>query len=220
MTNTDVKLIIFDWDGTLIDSHRYIIDTMLLAAEKYGLELPSRNEVSAIIGMSMLPAIQTLFPQLSEQGCVSFRKIYTDYYNDKDRPQPVLFQGVKESLDRLHKEALHLAIATGKRKPGLLTGLEQCACEHYFRELRTADDCQSKPSPEMVLSILQATRFKPEEVLVVGDSILDIQMSRAAGVTALGVTTGSSSRDDMFAVGAKQCFSSIAEFAQHLFSKS
>lgn len=220
MNIPDLKLIIFDWDGTLIDSHHYIIETMLLAAGKQGLDLPTKEQVSAIIGMSMLPAIQSLFPQLNEEGCVAFRKTYTDFYNNDARPQPSLFPGVKESLDRFYELSFDLAIATGKRKPGLLSGLEQCECAQYFKELRTADDCQSKPSPDMVLSILEATRFKPQEVLVVGDSILDIQMSRAAGVKALGVTTGSSSRAAMLDAGATQCFSSVSEFAQHLFFKS
>lgn len=205
------SLIIFDWDGTLIDSHDYIIDTMLMAAEGSKLDLPSREQVSAIIGMSMLPAIQQLFPQLDEQEVLAFRRFYTDFYNDTSRPQPTLFDGVYEHLEALRKMGKQLAVATGKRKPGLLSGLKETETGHFFSELRTADDCASKPAPDMVLSILETMQIPSHEAFVIGDNVLDIKMAQAASVKALGVTTGSSSRQAMQEAGAVFCFDSFRE---------
>jgi phosphoglycolate phosphatase len=206
----ETKLIIFDWDGTLIDSHAYIIDSMLLAARGSGLEEPNRGEVSAIIGMSMLPAIKSLFPKLKDDQVLEFRSIYTEYYNDKNREQPALFEGVFAGLEYL-QESYSLAIATGKRKHGLLDGLEQTQSSNFFAALRTADDCASKPSPDMVHSILENMQVKPENAVVVGDNVLDIQMARAANVQAFGVTTGSSTSHEMLNAGAKQCFKQFKE---------
>ncbi len=202
----EAELIIFDWDGTLIDSHDYIIDTMLEAAKTSGFECPSRAQVSAIIGMSMEPAIQSLFPALNQQEVLGFRSIYTEHYNDKARKQPVLFAGVRERLERLSVLGKQLAIATGKRRSGLVSGLQDTRSAHFFSELRTADDCASKPAPDMVLSILSAMHIKPESALVVGDNVLDIQMARAAGVAAIGVATGSSTMEAMKQAGAARCY--------------
>jgi len=203
---THNQLIIFDWDGTLIDSHHYIIDSMLLAADSLRLNLPSREQVSSIIGMSMAPAIQVLFPNLNEQQVLEFRGIYTEYYNDKNRKQPVLFEGVFESLHQLKEQGYLLAIATGKRRPGLLRGLEETQTGHFFSELRTADDCKSKPNPDMVNSILSSMKIKAHHSVVVGDNVLDIQMANAASVKAIGVTTGSSSEQALLHAGASYCF--------------
>jgi phosphoglycolate phosphatase len=203
------ELVIFDWDGTLIDSHDYIIDTMLIAAEGSKLELPTREEVSSIIGMSMAPAIKTLFPHMNDEEIVSFRSIYTEHYNNKQRSQPSLFEGVHDILSELKNLDKKMAIATGKRKAGLMSGLEETKSHHFFEELRTADDCASKPSPEMVLSILKATSIAPENTVVIGDNVLDIKMAKAASANAIGVETGSSSQEEMHEAGADACFSSF-----------
>ncbi len=205
------ELLIFDWDGTLIDSHDYIIDSMLLAAQGVGLVEPSREQVSAIIGMSMVPAIQTLFPELDEQEVINFRAVYTQHYDNESRAQPKLFEGVYKGLERLHGWGYELAIATGKRRPGLQSGLEYTQTVHFFGELRTADDCLSKPSPEMVLSILESYQISAEQCLVFGDNVLDIQMAKAAGVDSIGLGTGSSSLMDMERVGARFCFENFTE---------
>lgn len=210
-TLNDSQLIIFDWDGTLIDSHDYIIDSMLLAASALHLPNPSREQVSAIIGMSMLPAIQALFPQLTQQQIVQFRSVYTEHYNDQNRVQPQLFSGVYAALEQLLAKNYVLAIATGKRKPGLLTGLAQTNTSHFFSELRTADDCASKPSPEMVNSILSSLKIKAEHSVVIGDNVLDIQMAQAAAVKSVGVTTGSSSAEAMLKAGAAHCFENVTK---------
>lgn len=210
----DKKLIIFDWDGTLIDSHDYIIDSMLLSANALSLDEPSREDVSSIIGMSMLPAIQTLFPQLAHEQIVHFRSIYTEHYNQQSRAQPALFTGVYETLEQLLARGYRLAIATGKRKPGLLSGLEQTKTGHFFSELRTADDCASKPSPAMVNSILSSMGISAEHSVVVGDNVLDIQMASAANVQSLGVSTGSSSAEAMLNAGASDCFDDFRKISR------
>jgi len=203
------ELIIFDWDGTLIDSHEYIIDSMIFAAEALQLRKPSHDQVSAIIGMSMYTAIETLFPHLNEDEILRFRTVYTDYYNDQNREQPSLFAGVSELLTQLKAQGYLLAIATGKRKPGLLSGLAETESAQFFSELRTADDCESKPSPEMVNSILSSMKVAAKRAVVVGDNVLDIQMATAASVKAIGVTTGSSTEQDMLHAGAFCCLSDI-----------
>lgn len=204
------ELVIFDWDGTLIDSHNYIIDTMLIAAEATRQALPSREQVSHIIGMSMLPAIKTLFPHMNEQQIIHFRSIYTQNYNDVSRKQPALFAGVEEALSMLKSQGKTLAIATGKRQAGLLSGLEDTSTSHFFSTYRTADHCASKPHPEMVLSILDELAFYPEQAVVIGDNVLDITMARSADVKSIGVTTGSSSHEAMLEAGADACFESFS----------
>ncbi len=204
------ELIIFDWDGTLIDSHDYIIDTMLIAAKESKQILPSREQVSHIIGMSMLPAIQALFPSMNEDETLQFRSIYTESYNDTSRSQPVLFQGVHDALLNLKSQGKTLAIATGKRQAGLLSGLEDTSTAHFFATYRTADHCASKPDPEMVVSILNELKFSPEQAVVIGDNVLDISMAKSADVKSIGVTTGSSSHEDMLDAGAEACFKSFS----------
>jgi len=210
------QLIIFDWDGTLIDSHDYIIDSMQLAAQSLSINVPDRQSIANIIGMSMDPAIVKLFPELNTQQVTVFKDTYTNHYNNKSRQQSKLFEGVYAGLASLKSKGYILAIATGKRMPGLMNDLISTDTQHFFTELRTADAYRSKPNPEMAISLLNSLDIEADHALMVGDNVLDIQMGIAAGVKSIGLTTGSSSSEAMRDAGASICFPTFNDFVSQL----
>lgn len=205
------QLVIFDWDGTLVDSHDHIIDSILGASAELDLELPSRLAVSKIIGLSMKEAILRLYPSLKEGEIIEYRQAYGEAFNHSARLAPQFFRGVKSTLDYCKQSEVLMAVATGKRRAGLLQGLDQTCSAEYFEILRTADDCASKPQPDMVLEILDALKIRPERALVIGDSVLDVEMAAAAKVDAIGVTTGSASVEDFEQTAAFDCIDTIEE---------
>ena len=190
------RLIIFDWDGTLMDSQAKIIHAMQQAFAVQGLNLPSNNEVSSIIGLSLEEAVFRLAPDKAPRERIRLVSDYRKSFNDSEM-DAALFAGTLDTLDFCKQRGFELAIATGKSHAGLMQALEETGAESYFTCVRTADRCQSKPSPEMIEEILFETSIESNDALLIGDTTHDLQMAANAGVTAGAACYGAHSRQTL-----------------------
>ena len=189
-----MKLILFDCDGTLVDSQHNIIEAMRRAFADVNLPFPGEAATRAIIGLSLHAAVQALAPDASPDVLRRLEEAYKDNFfrlrHEPDFHEP-LFPGVREALDALAaRDDVLLGIATGKSRRGLEVLLEREGLRHHFITLQTADDAPSKPHPGMVLRALEDTGAEARNTVLVGDTRYDMQMARNAGAWALGVGWG------------------------------
>ena len=187
----DYQLLIFDWDGTLVDSIGRIVEAMHAAADVCGLMRCSDLQVKGIIGLGLPEAIRSLYPQLDEQVQIErFRRCYSEHYLALESEPSALFPGVAESLGAFREAGYRLAVATGKGRHGLRRVLEQRGWLNYFDTTRCADESASKPDPLMLEQILAHCAVSPQRALMIGDSAFDLQMARRAGMDSVAVGYG------------------------------
>lgn len=185
------KLLVFDWDGTLMDSQQEIISCFQWACRDLGMEQPTASDVKNIIGLGMREAIARLFPNLDtpeRQSDVVER--YRHYYFSPQKPPSALFDGVFDMLKSLHQDYL-LAVATGKGRRGLDGVLQQTGLDEVFHFSRCVDEAHSKPHPQMLEDVMEYLGAMPDETLMIGDTEYDLQMANNAGVASVGVGCGS-----------------------------
>jgi phosphoglycolate phosphatase len=191
------ELIIFDWDGTIIDSQAHIIETMMRAIADANLPLPTMEEIRHIIGLSLDGAISTLFPELSAQDVDQVAQLYREhFFASSDQPSP-LFSGVAETIQDLHASGYYLAVATGKGRRGLDMALKTTGLEPYFHVTRCADETQSKPHPQMLDEILTDLDLEAEQALMVGDTSYDMDMAGNIRMDCVAVTYGMHDREHL-----------------------
>ncbi|WP_120993964.1 HAD-IA family hydrolase [Stutzerimonas urumqiensis] len=187
-------LLIFDWDGTLVDSIERIVVCMREAARGCGLPQRDDSQIKGIIGLGLPDAIAVLYPEVAGTGVADdFRRRYSDcYLGYEGQPSP-LFPGVAHSLQRLRAAGYRLAVATGKSRRGLDRALRDHGWDGYFDITRCADETASKPDPLMLREILAYCDVCPERALMIGDSLFDLQMAARAGMDAVAVAYGAQS---------------------------
>jgi phosphoglycolate phosphatase len=188
-----IQALVFDWDGTIIDSTRLIVDSLLGASRDLGLAEPSRQQASSLIGLVLSEAARRLHPMMTDSQIPLFVERYRHYYFQKDASlQP--FIGIPELLDELAIKPVWLAVATGKSRIGLMRALAELGWEDgskkRFISLRCGDDGEPKPSPWMLNDLGAELGLKPEEMIMIGDTTHDLGMARAAGVKAVAVNYG------------------------------
>jgi len=183
-------LVIFDWDGTVMDSTGRIVSCMQLAAGDLGLPSLPDEVVRSIIGLGLPEAIGTLYPVLDGGGIESMRERYAFHFIAAEATPSALYPGAESLLTELRDTGLKLAVATGKSRKGLQRVWGNTGLDRYFHASRCADESQSKPHPAMVLELLEAMAVPPERAVVVGDTTFDLEMARAAGVDRIGVSYG------------------------------
>lgn len=193
-------LVIFDWDGTLVDSIGWIVESLHFAARESGLRVPSERLSRSVIGLSLERAMATLFPETREAEIKTLMAAYQRYYNSKPLGRDALFAGVPELLDNLREAGYKLAVATGKTRSGLDHALSSTQAKDWFHATRTAGETASKPDPLMLLQIIEELGVAAERTLMVGDSIHDLHMARNAGIEAVGVFCGANDRDEILAL--------------------
>ncbi|MBU2976708.1 HAD-IA family hydrolase [Alteromonas sp. C1M14] len=184
------KFVIFDWDGTLMDSAAKIAHCMQLAAKRCDVGVPTFEQVGQIIGISLRPAIQTLFQITDDTLTDKLVEAYKTVFLQQDQTPSPLFPGVHDLLTALGDDNRILAVATGKARRGLERAWDNTQTRAYFTYSRTADDAESKPSPDMILQLLAEAKVSPEEAVMVGDTTFDMQMARDAGIDRIGVSYG------------------------------
>jgi phosphoglycolate phosphatase len=204
------KLLVFDWDGTLIDSAPTIVACIQSACLDLGLDVPDDARASHVIGLGLHDALAHAVPGLapSEYGKVAER--YRHHFLMRD-PQMALFAGTREMLHGLRERGHVLAIATGKSRAGLSRGLETTGLEALFAAFRCADQCSSKPAPDMLHELMDELEVTPERTLMIGDTIHDLQMAANAGVGAVAVCHGAHPQDALVAQHPLGCVRDTSE---------
>ncbi|WP_018981468.1 HAD-IA family hydrolase [Salinimonas chungwhensis] len=186
----DYQLIIFDWDGTLMDSAGKIVSCMQQAAAQCDVPIPDAHAVGNIIGISLRPAIQILFNTRDDKLTDALLTAYKDAYLEKDVTPCPLFTGTMDMLNTLSAHNKTLAVATGKARRGLDRAWKNTQTGHFFVTSRTACEADSKPSPDMLRQILSETGFSAHDALMVGDTVYDMQMAQEIGMDRLAVSYG------------------------------
>lgn len=182
-------LIVFDWDGTLVDSTHAIVESIQGAAEDAGLPIPDAAAARSIIGLELHRAIATLFPETSEAEILYLAERYRYHFLVRDHTIP-MFEGVAEAIEGLAGEGFMLSVATGKTRRGLDRAMTTTELHPHFLASRCADECFSKPHPQMLQEIMDELGAAPERTLMIGDTSYDLQMARNAGVSSLAVSYG------------------------------
>jgi phosphoglycolate phosphatase len=203
-------LLIFDWDGTLMDSAGVIVDSIQRACEDIGLPTPGERESRQIIGLGLIQALQALLPDLPADDYPRLVERYRHHYLGRDAQIP-LFAGVADGIRALHESGFTLAVATGKSRIGLERALEASGLGACFAGTRCADQTHSKPHPAMVLELIDELGANPARTLVIGDTSHDLLMAANAGVASLGVTYGAHEADDLHPHAPVALMGSFAE---------
>lgn len=193
----DKTLIIFDWDGTLMDSIGLIVESMHIAGEAHGFRTTDQA-VKDIIGLSLMHGIEILYPQASEAQKLAIQQSYAEYYIPNSHRTP-FFTPIENMLLTLKQQDKQLAVATGKKRKRLDRVLEASASHHYFTITRCADESGSKPDPQMLRDILDYTKQPISQAVFIGDSIYDIQMANRLGMTSIAVNYGTASSSELAA---------------------
>ena len=208
-----MKLVLFDVDGTLIDSQRMICAAMHQAYRDHGLVCPPAAEVRAIIGLSLDDAFQKLSGG-SDHPLDSLATRYKQAFftlREAGHDLPALYPGASEAIAGLAaRPDVTLGLATGKSRRGAAAMIEQHGFHGVFTTIQTADTAPSKPDPGMVLEAMRETGISPENTVIVGDTVFDMQMAKSAGASALGVSWGYHPAADLHGAGA---LSVIDDFA-------
>ena len=197
-----IKLIVFDLDGTLVDSQEFIVDAIRTAFQSQNLLVPPPEKIITIIGLSLMEAFKRLDKNLTKIQVENLVKAFKNCYStfSRERVLSPLYPGVRKFLKRLNKEkSLKLAIATGKGKLGLLQILRAHRIEKFFSGFQTSDDNPSKPDPRMLLKLISDFNICPSDALMVGDTDFDIIMAKNAAVDSIAVSWGYHSEQQLIA---------------------
>ena len=211
--NMSIKLIIFDFDGTLGDTRRNIVTTMQMAIKEMQLPERSESECASTIGLPLAGCFRTLFPDIMEELIPRCAETYRRIFNENlQKITPEAFPGVVKTLKNLKERGFTLTIASSRSRNSLIELTHNMGIVDYISYLIGADEVkEAKPKPEPVLKTLAAMQFAASETLVVGDMAVDIQMGANAGAKTCGVTWGNGSREDLNEAGADYIIDSMEE---------
>ena len=191
------QFIIFDWDGTLMDSIGRIVSSMKETAIALDFPVPSDQLARSVIGMSLEKALEVVFPDADEvQAKQLFQQYRKEYIELNTTPTP-MFDGAEALLLSLKKSGNKLAVATGKARAGLDRVLVSTNLSELFVDTICADETESKPSPVMLQTICQRNGFDISDCVMIGDTIHDLAMAKAAGMDSIGVTFGVNNRQEL-----------------------
>ena len=201
-----LKLVIFDCDGTLVDSQHMIVAAMTQAYGAHGLPVPDRETLLSIVGLSLIEAFTTLGQGAKQFPVASLAEHYKLAFHALRRSgqhMEPLYPGAADAIEMLARRGdVALGIATGKSQRGVRLVLGHHGLIERFVTIKTADDAPSKPDPGMVLDAMRDAGVAPENTVVVGDTVYDIAMARAAGASGIGVAWGYHPRAALVAAGA------------------
>ena len=210
-------LIVFDWDGTLMDSAAAIVASLQAACRDLGLPVPRDEDARYIIGLGLHDALAHILPGVDAGQYPRVVERYRHYFLELDAGT-ALFPGIAEIVADLHGAGYRLAIATGKSRRGLARALNATGLEPYFHASRCADEGHSKPHPGMLQAVMREVGAASDRTLMIGDTTHDLEMARAAGVAALAVAYGAHAHDALLACSPLACIMSVAELRGWLFA--
>jgi phosphoglycolate phosphatase len=209
------ELLVFDWDGTLIDSAGTIVACIQAACRDLGLPVPDEARASHVIGLGLRDALSYAIPGLPPEDYGRVVESYRRHFLARD-PDIALFPGAEAMLAALRERGHVLAIATGKSRAGLARALENTGLSPVFAASRCADECVPKPAPDMLRELMEEFGVEDRRTLMIGDTVHDLRMAASAGVSAVGVSYGAHPRRDLEALDPLACVDDIAELTQWL----
>ncbi|MCB1034496.1 MAG: HAD-IA family hydrolase [Acidobacteria bacterium] len=219
MTHRPFELLIFDWDGTLIDSIGTIVACTQAAVADLDLPPIADEAIRNTIGMGLKETVEALLPGADPELYQRLREVYFKHWVSTYAERPLLFDGAEETLVRLHQAGYLLAVATGKSRRGLERDMDRVGTRELFAATRTVDEAPSKPHPEMVLALLDELGVQAGGALVIGDTSYDMEMATSAGTRSLGVSTGSHSCEELASYRPLGCLPSVLHLPDWLVSQ-
>jgi len=208
------RLLVFDWDGTIIDSAATIAECIQRAAGELALPVPTRERASHVIGLGLHDALRGAVPELTAERYPEFVARYRAHFFAR-QDDMTLFGGMRELIQDLAAKKT-LAIATGKSRRGLDRHLAATGLAPYFSASRCADETRPKPHPAMLLELMQELQVPRERALMIGDTSHDLEMARGAGVDAVAVTYGAHPAESLRDCGPLGCFPDVGSLSQWL----
>lgn len=204
------QLLVFDWDGTLVDSAQAIVESLQGACIDLGFEPPTDDRARHIIGLGLIDALRSSIPHVPESEYRRIVECYRVRFLAQDANLQ-LFPGVRAGLEVLLSRGYMLGIATGKSRRGLERALDSAGIRSCFVAFRCADEGFSKPHPGMLEAVMSELAVTPEQTLMIGDTTHDLQMADNAGVRAVAVSYGAHPKPQLVAARPYGCVDSPAE---------
>jgi phosphoglycolate phosphatase len=217
--NMRYQMIVWDWDGTLMDSTPTIVECIQKACADLDLPIPSDELASHVIGLGLADALRIAVPALTPERHPALVERFRYYYLAKDH-ELTLFKGARELLSTLKDRGHFLAVATGKPRHGLNRSLKFHQLEDMFTDTRTADETKSKPHPQMLLELSDALMVPLDKMLMIGDTSHDLNMALNAGVDAVAVTYGAHPANSLRALNPVKCVDTVEELAHFLLTQN
>jgi len=209
------ELVVFDWDGTLMDSTAVIAASLQEACRDVGIAVPSEHDAKYVIGLNLAATFDHVAPGLDEEGRRRLAERYRHHFLARENEMP-LYGGVREMLDDLLVRGHRLAVATGKARRGLDRALEATGLRDKFEVTRCADEGFAKPHPEMLLMLLDIAGVAAGGAVMVGDTTHDLELAANAGVDGVAVSYGAHAEALLATRPAKARFSSVADLPRGL----
>lgn len=205
------KLLVFDWDGTLMDSAARIVNCLAASMQDIGLQPHDEMQLKDVIGLGMQEATEKLLPEQTSAQHQLFVERYRHHFVVKDETPSQLFAGAKALIKQLDADGYFLAVATGKARRGLDRVLEETEMKGLFHVTRCADETRSKPHPQMLQEVMDFVGAWPEETLMIGDTEYDLLMAGAVGCPSLAVSYGVHEVERLMACKPEACIDNITE---------
>lgn len=214
--NHQAKLIVFDWDGTLMDSADHIVECLGNAITELNLAPRTTDELKNIIGLGLREALFALYPNATEKELTDLVAVYRQHFFDQKNNPSELFDGARELIHELSENNYLLAIATGKGRNGLDKVLNETGLGDYFPITRCADEAHSKPHPQMLLDIIDYYGADASETIMVGDSEYDLLMANNAKTHSVAVSYGVHEKQRLLDCNPLTCLDNMQELHQWL----
>lgn len=184
------RLLVFDWDGTIMDSAATIVACMRASLQDLAIKPLGDERLRSTIGLGLDAVLQELLPEADTGLRQEVVQRYRHHWQTTFHAKPIPFDGAVAALEHLRQQDYLMAVATGKGRAGLNRDLEQCNLEDMFLTTRTVNECASKPSPQMLLEIMDELGGQPRETLVIGDTTFDLDMARNGDTASVAVLCG------------------------------
>ena len=208
-------LVVWDWDGTIVDSVGAVTDAIVGAAADLGLPVPPRERARWVIGLGLLEAIHHAVPTIRREQVPAFVERYRVHYLRRDAELPV-FAGITDLLRGLDASGVPLAVATGKSRVGLNRALVQTGLGPRFAATRCADEGAPKPDPWMLRDLGESLCTDPSRMVMIGDTTHDLEMARSAGASSVAVLYGAHDAEALRAAGPDAAVETVAALADWL----
>lgn len=213
-------LLVFDWDGTLVDSIERIVTSLQHASQQTISTVITESQAKDVIGLGLTEAIAKLHPTLDRQShnteLTRIADVYRQHYLYENAVPAPLFSGVNDLLDKLKSDGYTLAVSTGKSRAGLSQSINEHKMAEYFSVTKCAGENKSKPHPEMLHEILQELNFSNTQALMIGDSAHDLKMANNANMQSIGVTHGVHDTETLEKFNPLICLNDITELSDYL----